>query len=219
MPPPCCMVSAASRRLAKMPPMSSGIVPMTKQLNRVTVRPVPAPARMRPAGRNWKSVSASANRPVHSAGWPPASAKRFRDARPGVADGFVHRLAVEHLQPVFHIPDLLGYGCYGRHSALPYTVLSRMDRTAEYLQKQEFPRSEPLVRRTLRRPDIPFKQQWFSFCSKFERAKASVSKDGFVLQSVHKPPQRQRVDPQSFPQAKKLMARLRALHWAAAWMA
>ena len=122
MPPPCCMVRAASRRLAKMPPMSSGIVPMTKQLNRVTVRPVPAPARMRPAGRNWKSDSASANRPVHSAGLDFDFGKRFRDARPGVADGFVHRLAVEHLQPVFHIPDLLGYGCYGRHSALPCDV-------------------------------------------------------------------------------------------------
>lgn len=31
--------------------------------NRVTVRPVPAPAMIRPAGRNWKSVRASRNRP------------------------------------------------------------------------------------------------------------------------------------------------------------
>ena len=41
MPPPCCMVSAASRRLAKMPDMSSGTVPITKQLKRVTLRPLP----------------------------------------------------------------------------------------------------------------------------------------------------------------------------------
>src|SRR5438132_459874 len=43
MPPPCCMVSAASRRWAKIPPISSGIVPITKQLNKVTERPLPAP--------------------------------------------------------------------------------------------------------------------------------------------------------------------------------
>ena len=35
--------------------------PMTKQLKRVTPRPVPAPARMRPAGRNAKSANAAAN--------------------------------------------------------------------------------------------------------------------------------------------------------------
>ena len=44
MPPPCCMVSAASFSASKMPPMLSGTVPMTKQLNSVTDRPVPAPA-------------------------------------------------------------------------------------------------------------------------------------------------------------------------------
>ena len=51
MPPPCCIVSAASLSMSKMPPMLSGMVPMTKQLNSVTDRPVPAPAVMRPAGR------------------------------------------------------------------------------------------------------------------------------------------------------------------------
>jgi hypothetical protein len=45
------MVSAASFSASKIPPMLSGIVPMTKQLNSVTERPVPAPATMRPAGR------------------------------------------------------------------------------------------------------------------------------------------------------------------------
>ena len=53
------MVSAASFTFSKMPAMSSGMVPMTKQLNSVTVRPVPAPAITRPAGRNLKPCSAS----------------------------------------------------------------------------------------------------------------------------------------------------------------
>src|SRR3989344_8219412 len=61
-PPPCCMVTAASRTASKMPPRASGTAPMTKQLNRVTFRPVPAPARMRPAGKNWKSVRAASKR-------------------------------------------------------------------------------------------------------------------------------------------------------------
>ena len=58
-PPPCCMVSAASFSISKMPPMLSGIVPMTKQLNSVTDLAVPAPAVIRPAGRYLKSASAS----------------------------------------------------------------------------------------------------------------------------------------------------------------
>jgi hypothetical protein len=53
------MVSAASRKCAKIPPMSSGTVPITKQLNKVTLRAVPAPATMRPAGMNLKPSSAS----------------------------------------------------------------------------------------------------------------------------------------------------------------
>ena len=61
MPPPCCMVSAASLTLSKMEPRSSSMRPMTKQLKRVTARPVPAPARMRPAGRKAKSAIAAAN--------------------------------------------------------------------------------------------------------------------------------------------------------------
>jgi len=58
-PPPCCMVSAASRRWSKMLPRSSPMSPMTKQLNSVTRRSLPAPDRMRPAGRNRKSRNAS----------------------------------------------------------------------------------------------------------------------------------------------------------------
>ena len=53
------MVSAASRRFSKIDDMSSPIVPMTKQLKSVTVRPVPAPAITRPAGRNLKPDNAS----------------------------------------------------------------------------------------------------------------------------------------------------------------
>ncbi len=68
MPPPCCMVSAASRKFSKMPDMSSGIVPMTKQLKSVTLRPVPAPAITRPAGRNLNPDSASWKRLAHSSG-------------------------------------------------------------------------------------------------------------------------------------------------------
>ena len=62
------MVSAASFRLSKMPAMVSGIVPMTKQLNSVTLRSVPAPAVTRPAGRNRKSSSAARNFGAQSAG-------------------------------------------------------------------------------------------------------------------------------------------------------
>jgi len=47
-PPPCCIVSADSRSAAKMPSSESSTVPITKQLNSVTRRAVPAPARIRP---------------------------------------------------------------------------------------------------------------------------------------------------------------------------
>ena len=62
------MVRAASFNASKMPAMLSGIVPMTKQLNSVTERPVPAPAMIRPAGRKRKSSSAAWKRPSHLAG-------------------------------------------------------------------------------------------------------------------------------------------------------
>ncbi len=67
MPPPCCMVRAASLTLSKMEPRSSSMRPITKQLKSVTARPVPAPARMRPAGRKAKSAMASAKRSAHCA--------------------------------------------------------------------------------------------------------------------------------------------------------
>ena len=68
MPPPCCIVSAASLSMSKMPPILSGIVPITKQLNIVTLRAVPAPAVIRPAGRNLKSSRASKNLPSQALG-------------------------------------------------------------------------------------------------------------------------------------------------------
>ena len=68
MPPPCCIVRAASRSPSKMPERLSGIVPMTKQLKSVTARPVPAPAMTRPAGRNLKPDKASWKRPAQSSG-------------------------------------------------------------------------------------------------------------------------------------------------------
>ena len=57
-PPPCCMVSAASLSAKNMPDISSGILPITKQLNKVTLRSVPAPEMIRPAGKKQKSVKA-----------------------------------------------------------------------------------------------------------------------------------------------------------------
>ena len=55
-PPPCCIVNAASLSISKIPPISSGMVPITKQLNNVTERAVPAPAKILPAGKNLKSL-------------------------------------------------------------------------------------------------------------------------------------------------------------------
>ena len=93
MPPPCCMVRAASRRFSKMPDMSSGIVPMTKQLKSVTVRPVPAPAITRPAGRNLKPDSASWKRPAQTSG-SRSGAARARATRHQVASRSASGVAV-----------------------------------------------------------------------------------------------------------------------------
>ena len=54
---------------------------MTKQLNRVTERPVPAPTRMRPAGRNWKSLRMSWKRPAQRAGSDSGSARAVATRR------------------------------------------------------------------------------------------------------------------------------------------
>ena len=58
-PPPCCIVSAASRKPENIPDMSSAISPITKQLNKVTDRSVPAPEIIRPAGKNRAPFRAS----------------------------------------------------------------------------------------------------------------------------------------------------------------
>src|SRR5512132_3229448 len=81
MPPPCCIVSAACFRCSKIPPMSSGMSPMTKQLNSVTRRPEPAPERMRPAGRNLKSCIAAKNRSSQIAGSASAPANSLATRR------------------------------------------------------------------------------------------------------------------------------------------
>jgi hypothetical protein len=60
------MVSAPSRSARKMPSIESSIGPMTKQLNRLTRRPLPEPAWMRPPGRNWKSRNSAAKRARHA---------------------------------------------------------------------------------------------------------------------------------------------------------
>ena len=81
-PPPCCMVSTASFRPSKIPPMLSSTVPITKQLNRVTLRsPVPAPALIRPAGRNLKLSNALLNTSAQCLGSSSlaASALAIRD--------------------------------------------------------------------------------------------------------------------------------------------
>ena len=61
MPPPACMVVAASFSPSMMPERLSSIWPSTKQLMRVTWRSVPAPARIRPAGRNFQPCMALVN--------------------------------------------------------------------------------------------------------------------------------------------------------------
>ena len=57
MPPPCCIVSAPAFKASNMPSVESSTVPITKQLNKVTSRSVPAPARIRPPGKKRKPSS------------------------------------------------------------------------------------------------------------------------------------------------------------------
>ena len=86
-PPPCCRVTAASRRCSKIPGRLSGMVPITKQLNSVTFLPVPAPARMRPAGMKRKLLRASLNRVRHCLRTEGFSARATASAtRSSVAD-------------------------------------------------------------------------------------------------------------------------------------
>ena len=87
MPPPCCIVTALSCRARKMPEIESSIAPITKQLNNVTLRGVPAPAWMRPPGKNAKFLKMPKKR-ASQAG--PVTLfnrrERGRDAAPSVGD-------------------------------------------------------------------------------------------------------------------------------------
>src|SRR5436190_12834149 len=51
-PPPCCKVKAPSSKALKIPLRESDSIFMTKQLNKVTLCLVPAPANIRPPGKN-----------------------------------------------------------------------------------------------------------------------------------------------------------------------
>ena len=108
MPPPCCIVSAASFTASKMAPRSSSTRPMTKQLKRVTARSLPAPARMRPAGRKPKSAIASWKRAAHDARLPPSSGTAAaRHAPERVAERAVDRPPAGVAKAILAIPDLL----------------------------------------------------------------------------------------------------------------
>ncbi len=65
MPPPHCIVTALRRKCSKIASIESSMKSMTKQLNSVTSRAVPAPARMRPAGRKRKSSRTPRNACAH----------------------------------------------------------------------------------------------------------------------------------------------------------
>ena len=80
MPPPCCIVSAASRRWAKMPPMSSGIAPITKQLNSVTSRAGPG-AGDDPPGRQELEIAHRRVEPLGPLRRVPRSARQARGRR------------------------------------------------------------------------------------------------------------------------------------------
>ena len=98
------------RRLAQVledADMSSGIVPMTKQLNSVTLRPVPAPAMTRPAGRNLKPDKRLVEAPGPQLGIALRRRQRPRHAPPrGVQVGI--GLPGGVAKAVFHVPDALG---------------------------------------------------------------------------------------------------------------
>ncbi len=84
--------------------------PITKQLKSVTARPVPAPARMRPAGRKAKSAIASRNALAQRARPRLGSAAAAAFATRAQVSSMLRstHAAVGRLQPVLHVPDLLG---------------------------------------------------------------------------------------------------------------
>ena len=90
--------------------MSSAIVPITKQLNRVTLRPVPAPAITRPAGRNE-----AGQRRMEPLG-PEFGVALGRCPAPGtrrqVPSKSPSSAAPAVAEAVFHVPDALGDGAH-----------------------------------------------------------------------------------------------------------
>ena len=107
MPPPCCMVSAASRNSRKCPTMSSGMVPITKQLNSVTVRPVPAPGDHPPCRQELEALQGLVEAPRPQVGVAFRRRQGPRHAPPrGVQVGLGGPGSIA--KTVFHVPDALG---------------------------------------------------------------------------------------------------------------
>ena len=107
MPPPCCIVTAPSSKARKIPGIESSIVPMTKQLNSVTWRAVPAPAWMRPPGRNLKSCRMPKNRSSQTRGVLGLDRRqRVRDPAPSVGDASSLTVVID--EPVFGLPYVTG---------------------------------------------------------------------------------------------------------------
>ncbi len=80
-PPPCCIVIAASESCPKIPSSESSMYPITKQLKSVVRWSVPAPARIRPAGRNrrpWSDSWKVRSQPEASSRSLPAAALATR---------------------------------------------------------------------------------------------------------------------------------------------
>src|SRR3974390_1375635 len=86
MPPPCCIVRALSCKARNIPEIESSIVPRTKQLNNVTLRDVPAPAWMRPPGRNLKSCRMVKKRSSQSEVFQLNAGEHARNAPPCFRD-------------------------------------------------------------------------------------------------------------------------------------
>ncbi len=100
-----------------MPEMESSMVPMTKQLNSVTFRAVPAPAWMRPPGKELKVLQDAEELLFPSGGVLRLDGgQRMGDAAPGVDDGALGMAAVG--VPIFGFPDVMrNIGCEVAHRA------------------------------------------------------------------------------------------------------
>jgi hypothetical protein len=83
---------------------------MTKQLNSVTVRPVPAPAVIRPGGQVLEVLERAVEPLLPDRRLRLDLGQRAGDPPPGVLDRAVDGRAVRLLEAVLHVPDLLGDG-------------------------------------------------------------------------------------------------------------